>query len=158
MGIDQLEFLIPFAEGNTVWDIYLYIILFFQLILFITVFAGPLRDLMFVAIPMVAALMDKLYFFGFFDPGIVNRGAPAEAGYATTSAWVDAAIFHHTEVSFWTYVARVSLFFFPFVIMTLTKMKRAPVMAGIVGGLSLLYTFGRWLFQQSELVNISALS
>lgn len=134
-NINIREVLLP-VEGQVMWDVYLYVILFFQFILLVILFTGSLRDVIFIAIAFMAAIADKMYLFGFIDPG-------------STASTLPAAVRYHTLESFYTYGARIAIFALPLLITTQTKTKRAAPVAGFIALLGFVYLFGRWAFQQS---------
>lgn len=135
MEISITDALLP-VEQYYIWDIILYGLMFFQLILLAVVFSGPLRDVIFVAVMIIAAFADKAYIFGFIEGG---------------ASTFDAAIVYHAELAFMTFIARVSMFVFATVLITQTKIKIARPLAVICALYALIYTFARWFTQQSAM-------
>jgi hypothetical protein len=141
MDISLQEILLP---QDTPWDYFLYVVMFFQFLLLIALFNGSLRDVIFISIGMMAAIADKTFLFGY----IFQEGCETIA----------CAKPYHTEESFWTYVARVGMFFFPVLISTQTKQKAAKPLSVLSAILALVYTFSRWFFQQREVPGDAELS
>lgn len=131
-NINFADVILP-VEGQEMWDIYLYVIFFFQVIMLFVLFTGSLRDVIFTGIIIMCTVADKTYLFGF-----------VEGGFETIPAAVD----WHTTESFLTFVIRVVMFFLPTIIITQTKIKRARPLAILLAIMSLLYASGRWFFQQ----------
>lgn len=121
---------------NQYWDITLYVILVFQLILLALLFNGSLRDVILMAVALLAGVADKLYLFGFIDPDAPNNPT------------LDAAVRFHALDSFMTWVSRIAMFAAPLIITTQTKIKRARPVAIFLALLTLIYAFGRWGLQQ----------
>lgn len=117
------------------WDYVVYGIIFLQLILLVLLFSGSLRDVLLMAVTLMAAFADKGYLFGY-----------VEGGKETLSE----VIRYHTTESFMTYAARVAMFALPMIIITQTKIKRARPMAVLVTIVCMVYAFGRWYDQQYE--------
>lgn len=121
------EALLP-REEYYGWDIFLYVIIAFQLILLFLLFSSTLRDVILVGVTVICAFADKAYLFGFID-------GRASAAY-------------HAEDAFLTYVIRVAMFTLPMVIVTQTKVSKAKPVAVIIAVMAFFYSFGRWYFQQ----------
>jgi hypothetical protein len=140
-GMDITEILKPQGDccalgGNYVWDIYLYVIFFFQLIVFLLLFSSTLRDTIAVGITIMCIIADKTYLFGFLKLSdcAINCTEPAIA--------------YHVQHAFLTWVARVIMLALPLILVTQTKNKKAQMLSVLVFVLSLVYAIGRWNFQQ----------
>lgn len=131
-GLNLQDALLPY-DPYYAWDIFLYVILALQLITLAFVFTGPLRDVLVMAIVLICGVADKTYIFGFLEGNM--------------STFASAAQFH-AERAFLTYVTRVAMFALPMILVTQTKIQRAKPIAVVLAVLSLVYTFGRWFFQQ----------
>jgi hypothetical protein len=127
-------------EGNYVWDMYLYVIFFFQIILFALLFSSTLRDTIAVGVTIMSAIADKTYIFGYLEFD--------DKAYA---------IWYHTQEAFLTWVVRVAMFAIPLILVTQIKSKTkaeaklktpAKFLSAVLFVISLVYTGGRWAFQQ----------
>ena len=119
------------------WDYFLYVVIVLQVILLGIIFAGTLRDVIFIGITVMCAVADKAYLFGFI-----------EGGYKVTLANLDRAVEFHTTESFMTYAARVAMFALPLIIITQTKIPRAKPAAVFTAVTTAVYVFTRWFFEQ----------
>jgi len=115
-------------EEYFAWDIFLYVIIFLQVIALVLLFSSTLKDTIMIAIVMICGFADKAYIFGFID----GR----------------ESVQYHAKNAFGTYVIRITMFALPFVLVTQTKVGRAKPICAILGVLSLIYMFARWFFQQ----------
>lgn len=115
------------------WDYALYVLMFVQLITLMLVFNSSLRDVLFIAIPIICAFADKAYLFGYVEGGYKDVGS---------------AIDYHTKESFATYVARVAMFAFPLMLTTQTKVKRAAPATAFLAVITGIYVGARWGLQQ----------
>jgi len=131
-GLTLQDALLP-RDGQMVWDVTLYVIMFFQIILLIILFDGSLRDVLLVAVSFISAMADKAYVFGFLE-------------YPDSAA---LAIPYHTEQAILTYVARVAMFSAPLLLAAMTKEKKARPLAILIFLTTAIYTFARWFIQQS---------
>ncbi len=119
---------------QAVWDYYLYVIMFFQLILLFILFATEsLRDTMLIAAVVICAFMDKAYLFGYL-----------ECGQSTLAGAVRA----HSRYAFATMAIRIAMFTLPMVLVTQTKVKAARPLAILLTLLSAVYVGGRWATEQ----------
>ena len=119
------------------WDYFLYVVIVLQVLLLGLIFAGSLRDVIFIGITVMCAVADKAYIFGFI-----------EGGYDVNLANLNRAVEFHTTDSFLTYGARVAMFALPLVIVTQTKIPKAKPAAVITSVVTAVYVFTRWFFQQ----------
>ncbi len=133
MEFSTLSEVIPTAAGQETWDYFMLVVLGFHVLLLALLFSGSLRDVMFVAVSVLAAFADKLYLFGFLE---------------LTDPTAAAAVNYHTTQSFYTYIARCAMFIMPIIISTQTKIKRARGVAILTFILSLVYMIARWFIQQ----------
>lgn len=143
-NIQIREALFPYP-GQELFDVWLYVMLFIELVLLFMIFSGNTFNLGLLAAVIIATVLDKLFIFGWIDPGIVNP--------ATTCTTMPCAVSFHTEVSFWTFVLRIIMFAFPTVIVTMTSISKARPVAALLAGLALLYTAARLFTQQSQILN-----
>lgn len=154
MGNVSLMDVIKPYETQQVWDIYLYIILLFQLLLLVLLFNGSLSNVIMIAIAILCAVMDKLYIWGFYDPGLVNA-VPHCSDIADGAAALKCAVNFHTTTSFMTFLIRLLMFVMPVFVTTLAKVpkkNKAPVISLLLAGMTIIYVGGRLFAQQSGIL------
>jgi hypothetical protein len=116
------------------WDYFLYVVMFFQFVLFIILFnSDNLRDTLMIAACLIFAFMDKAYLFGYLEGG---------------KDTLEEAVRFHSRLSLVTFVIRIAMFCLPLVLITQTKIKSARIVAGITFLVSILYMGSRWWFEQ----------
>jgi hypothetical protein len=115
------------------WDIALYILFFFNLIMLFLLPDGATLHTMLLILVLVSIFIDKTYAFGYF----MNSGQ-----YTAKTC--------HTEIFVGTYLIRAIMFIAPLMIAGSTDKDNVRALGILLGILSTGYLLGRWFLDQRE--------
>lgn len=127
------------AEGHETWDYFVYGLLFLGLVtLFLMGSKSTQGETSMVALFVFICVLDKVYAMGYMTDleGIPNP---------TREQRVEEHITH-----FATYVMRLALVVAPLMAAAMTETGRVRILTGILALAGLVYSFGRWYFEQRE--------
>jgi hypothetical protein len=148
-GISIQEVLLP-QDGQLLWDLAVYGLLFLSLIAVFMLSAGSMADTLMISGVVMICVLDKTYAWGYIDkPSTVYEGMPTDCTLFPTACERYLRVQSHlTHLG--TYMMRVLMFALPLVITGQTRVGKARVIAGIIAVYAGVYSAARWFFQQRD--------
>jgi hypothetical protein len=149
-GVSIQEVLLP-QDGQVIWDLLVYGLLFLSLIAVFMLSAGSMGDTVMIAAVVMFCVLDKTYAWGYIDkPSTVVEGlTPTDCTLFPTACDRYLRVQSHlTHLG--TYMMRVLMFALPLVITGQTRIGKARVIAGIIAVYAGIYSAARWYFQQRD--------